>query len=187
MLVIFEFFIWPSVSKFVCLCKPNTLTEDTITSLSSSLTSNVQLQGVAAVLGLMLRKQYPKLYVLGFSPPGCVFSERMAEESKEFVCSYVLHNDIVPRLSYHSLVNLRNDLVEIIARIKVPKHQVFDSNYKHSNESTLAELPDKLLYGREEIPASDFLSNFDEFKQRQIERQHERDRHNINMTLPGRC
>ena len=149
--------------------------------------SYVHLPGVAAVLGLMLRKQYPKLYVLGFSPPGCVFSERMAEESKEFVCSYVLHNDIVPRLSYHSLVNLRNDLVEIIARIKVPKHQVFDSNYKHSNESTLAELPDKLLHGREDIPASDFLSNFDKFKQRQTERQQERYRHNINMTLPGRC
>jgi hypothetical protein len=111
----------------------------------------------------------------------------MAEESKEFVCSYVLHNDIVPRLSYHSLVNLRNDLVEIIARIKVPKHQVFDSNYKHSNESTLAELPDRLLHGREEIPPSKFLSNFDEFKQRQITRQHERYRQNINMTLPGTC
>lgn len=63
---------------------------------------------------------------LCFSPPGCVFTKRTAEESKEYVWSYVLHNDIVPRLSYHSLVHLRNDVIEMIARIKVPKHEVFD-------------------------------------------------------------
>mmetsp|Transcript_29247 Transcript_29247/g.70557 ORF Transcript_29247/g.70557 Transcript_29247/m.70557 type:complete len:702 (-) Transcript_29247:703-2808(-) len=43
--------------------------------------------GVAAMLGLMLRQQYPKLYCLCFSPPGCVFSERTARESREYVCS----------------------------------------------------------------------------------------------------
>ena len=80
--------------------------------------------GVASVLGLILRQEFPNLYCLCFSPPGCVFSERTATESKDYACSYVLHNDIVPRLSYDSLDSLRNDLVEIIARIKVPKHKV---------------------------------------------------------------
>ena len=66
--------------------------------------------GVSAILGLMLRQQFPNLYCLCFSPPGCVFSERTARESKDYACSYVLHNDIVPRLSYNSLVNFRNDV-----------------------------------------------------------------------------
>lgn len=67
---------------------------------------------------------------LCFSPPGCVFTPRIAEISKEFAWSYVLHNDIVPRLSYHSLANMRNDVIEMIARIKVPKHQVFAKNMR---------------------------------------------------------
>eukprot|EP00984_Skeletonema_dohrnii_P003187 scaffold1062_cov98-Skeletonema_dohrnii-CCMP3373.AAC.4 len=86
--------------------------------------------GVAAVLGLMMRKEYPQLRCLCFSPPGCVFTERTVKESKEYIWSYVLHNDIIPRLSYQSLANLRNDVIEMIARIKVPKHQVFAKNMR---------------------------------------------------------
>lgn len=40
--------------------------------------------GIAAILGLMLRKKFPMLRSLCFSPPGCVFSERIAEESKDY-------------------------------------------------------------------------------------------------------
>ena len=43
--------------------------------------------GVAAVLGRMMKQQYPNLYCLSFSPPGCVFSERTALECKDYVCS----------------------------------------------------------------------------------------------------
>lgn len=126
--------------------------------------------GVAAVLGLMLRKQYPNLYCLCFSPPGCVFTERTARESKDFVCSYVLHNDIVPRLSYNSLVNLRNDLIECIARLKVPKHEVFEANWKPWNEKSVLSLTEKHLHGVEEIPRSQFLIDFETFKQKQEHR-----------------
>mmetsp|Transcript_19659 Transcript_19659/g.42728 ORF Transcript_19659/g.42728 Transcript_19659/m.42728 type:complete len:394 (+) Transcript_19659:1628-2809(+) len=142
--------------------------------------------GVAAMLGRMLRQQFPNLYCLCFSPPGCVFSERTARESKDYVCSFVLHNDMVPRLSYDSLENLRNDLIEMIARIKVPKHKVFDANIKPWNEESLLDLPDKLLHSREGIPSSEFLTEFEKFKLRQTERKRERDRQHINLTLPGR-
>jgi len=43
--------------------------------------------GVAAMLGLMLRQQFPNLYCLCFSPPGCVFSEKTARKSKDYACS----------------------------------------------------------------------------------------------------
>jgi hypothetical protein len=129
--------------------------------------------GVAAILGLMLRQQFPNLYCLCFSPPGCVFSAKIAKESQSYVCSYVLHNDIVPRLSYRSLVNLRSDLFEIISRVKVPKHEVFDSNYKRLDETSVKNVPDKLMHGKDEIPPSEFYSEFEKFKLRQEERHQE--------------
>jgi len=142
--------------------------------------------GVAAMLGRVLRKQFPNLYCLCFSPPGCVFSERTAKESKDYVCSYVLHNDIVPRLSYASLCNLRTDLIEMIARIKVPKHKVFYADLKSWNEKSLLSLPEKLLHGKEDIPKSQFSTEFENFKARQSQRQEERDTAHIKMTVPGR-
>lgn len=74
----------------------------------------------------------------------------------------------------------------MIARIKVPKHKVFDSNFRHRTEELLLSLPDKLLHNREEIPSSPFLTEFEEFKLKQVERQKDRDRQQINMTVPGR-
>lgn len=142
--------------------------------------------GIAAILGRMLRQQYPNLYCLCFSPPGCVFSERIARESQEYVCSYVLHNDIVPRLSYESLVIFRNDLIEMIARIKCPKHKVFDANFRPWNENSLLSLPEKLLYGKDDIPTSNFLSEFEKFKLRQREKQQDRGGQRSKMTVPGR-
>jgi len=136
--------------------------------------------GIAAMLGRILKLEYPKLYCLCFSPPGCVFSERTAEESKDYVCSYVLHNDIVPRLSYDSLANLRNDIVELISRMKCPKHQIFDANLMPRNESSLLSFPEQHLHCKEEIPPSLFYSKFEQFKSRQSVRQR------VRMTIPGR-
>lgn len=142
--------------------------------------------GVAAVLGRFFRNTYPKLRCLCFSPPGCVFSERTAQESKGYAWSYVLHHDIVPRLSYDSLSNLRNDLIEMVERLKVPKHKVFKYDWTPLNEESLLNLPGKLLYAKGDVPESQFSTEFSEFKARQSQRQEERDRADIKMTVPGR-
>ena len=136
--------------------------------------------GVAAMLGRILKQQYSKLYCLCFSPPGCVFTERTAKESMAYCCSYVLHNDIVPRLSYESLVNLRNDLVEMISRIKCPKHQIFDDMFIFKRESDVLSYEDKHLHPKNEIPPSSFHSSFEQFKSKQRHRQ------GMRMTIPGR-
>jgi len=94
---------------------------------------------------------------------------------------FVLHNDIVPRLSYNALVNLRNDLIETIARIKVPKHNVFDAHLKPWNEQSLLDLPEKLLHSSENIPSSKFYTEFEGFKRRHVGGQQ-----HTNMTVPGR-
>mmetsp|Transcript_4889 Transcript_4889/g.8404 ORF Transcript_4889/g.8404 Transcript_4889/m.8404 type:complete len:873 (-) Transcript_4889:63-2681(-) len=140
--------------------------------------------GVAAVLGLMMRKEYPQLRCLCFSPPGCVFTERTAKESKEYIWAYVLHNDIIPRLSYQSLANLRNDVIEMIARIKVPKHKVFAKNMRFRSESNIQD-PSKILHERESIPQSAFYSQFSDY----MERQKGREKHEVlqvRMICPGK-
>mmetsp|Transcript_15200 Transcript_15200/g.29639 ORF Transcript_15200/g.29639 Transcript_15200/m.29639 type:complete len:999 (+) Transcript_15200:251-3247(+) len=141
--------------------------------------------GIAAILGWMLRGKYPMLRCLCFSPPGCVSTERLARESKEFTWSYVLHNDVVPRLSFDSLINFRNDLIEMIARIKVPKHCIFQSHFMHMNEDSLVDLPAKQLYEKENIPKSKFWTDFQNYKERQHQRMLRNNKRNCKMTIPG--
>ena len=62
----------------------------------------------------------------------------------------------------------------MVARIKVPKHKVFDSNFTSWNEKSLPEFSDKLLYDRGDIPTSKFFNDFEQFKRRQSDRQQER-------------
>ena len=85
----------------------------------------------------------------------------------------------------HILMTSSNmKLIEMVARIKVPKHKVFDSNYTSWNEKSLPEFSDKLLHDRESIPTSKFINDFEQFKRRQSDRQQERIR--PDMVIPGR-
>ena len=54
--------------------------------------------GVAAILGMMHRKTYPKLHVYAFCPPGCTASVNVLLECEEYVTSIVVGNDLVPRI-----------------------------------------------------------------------------------------
>ena len=47
-------------------------------------------------------------------------------ECKEFCTSFVLDSDLVPRLSVDSVEHLRNEVLELIGRVKVPKKEVVE-------------------------------------------------------------
>jgi sn1-specific diacylglycerol lipase len=68
--------------------------------------------GVAAVLSLMQKPNFHNLQCLCFSPPGCVLSKRASEQ--DYITSYVLDADIVPRLSLHSVNDLRSDVLDMV-------------------------------------------------------------------------
>jgi sn1-specific diacylglycerol lipase len=51
----------------------------------------------------------------------------MATQCSEFTTSFVLDADIVPRLSVLSMEDLRDEVLQLIGKLKVPKHQVFES------------------------------------------------------------
>ncbi|KAL7535163.1 hypothetical protein ACHAXR_006312 [Thalassiosira sp. AJA248-18] len=77
--------------------------------------------GCASILALMLRPSFPSLRCFAYEPPGCIFDNELSEECEEFIVSFVRHDDLVPRLSYHNFETLREIFFDTFARIKVPK------------------------------------------------------------------
>lgn len=131
--------------------------------------------GCAAVLSIMYRNKFPCLRGLCFAPPGCVVSLSTAQDNN--ITSYVLDSDIVPRLSVDSVVGLRNDVLDMIARINVPKHQVL--TISSSMNATFA-------HRRESIPLSPYYAQVLEFKEHQEKLKIERKIPDIKLYPPGR-
>ena len=122
--------------------------------------------GCAAILALLLKPDYPTLRCHSFSPPGCTMSENVASECEEYLTSYILDADVIPRASLNSLDNLRQDAVEMIGRIKVPKTQVFDE-YTHGcikGDQELSRI-DRLMYKEDEVPESEFVLEWRKYRQ----------------------
>ena len=125
--------------------------------------------GVAAVLSTFLRPRYPSLRCLAFSPPGCVFSRRLADECKNYVTSYVLGDDVVPRLGLASMENLRHELLLCLSKIRVPKHKSLRP--KKRNESISEQNSRVLFKSNADIPASEFWEKVAEFEDVQAKKK----------------
>lgn len=69
--------------------------------------------GTAVILSLKLRSRYPNLRCISYSPPGGLISKNLAEFTKKFVMSVVVGDDIVPRLSLHSIHTLKADILKV--------------------------------------------------------------------------
>jgi len=152
---------------------------DKLYNAQSSKYSHYQLRltghslgaGCAAILGMMLKPTYPNLKCHCFSPPGCTMSENAAIECEEYLTSYVVDTDIVPRASLNALQNLRQDTVEMIARVKVSKSQVLDEftgpgcRRGNPQENVL----DRLLYKEDEVPeySKAWLDNRQEYDEKE--------------------
>jgi hypothetical protein len=126
--------------------------------------------GCAAVLSVLLRPLYVNLRCLAFSVPGCVFSENLAEECSSWLTSYILDADIVPRLAIGPFEDLRDSVLKMICRIKVPKYQVFELTRRATEDrEELAEENERILYGEDEVPDSEFKRQVDRFLEFQAE------------------
>mmetsp|Transcript_31503 Transcript_31503/g.69813 ORF Transcript_31503/g.69813 Transcript_31503/m.69813 type:complete len:1001 (+) Transcript_31503:383-3385(+) len=80
----------------------------------------------SVLLSYMLKRNFPNLRCTCISPPGGFLTWKMATECKDFVTSFVLDSDIVPRLSVDSMEHLRNEILQLFGRIKVPKAEVLE-------------------------------------------------------------
>ncbi len=83
--------------------------------------------GTAVLLGFMLRHLYPSVVCYAYSPPGGLLNDVAATKSKEFVRSVIVGQDLVSRLSLHSLVRLKERMKRELLACKLPKYQILAS------------------------------------------------------------
>ena len=127
--------------------------------------------GVAAVLATFLRPRYPSLRCLAFSPPGCVFSRRLANECKDYVTSYVLGDDVVPRLGLASMENLRHELLVCLSKIKVSKLKALRP--KERGETVAVQNSRILFNTNADFQESDFWDKVTQFEDLQTAKKAE--------------
>lgn len=118
------------------------------------------------LLSFMLRPLFPSVRCINYSPPGCSLTWEMSVQCQEWCSSFVLDADLVPRLNRESMERLRDEILELIARIKVPKIEVAQL-LMSSQEQQL----DDILYHPDQVPNSDYLQQLERFKAIQSERR----------------
>jgi sn1-specific diacylglycerol lipase len=118
------------------------------------------------LLSFMLRPLFPSVRCINYSPPGCSLTWEMSVQCQEWCSSFVLDADLVPRLNRESMERLRDEILELIARIKVPKIEVAQL-LMSSQEQQL----DDILYHPDQVPDSDYLQQLERFKAIQSERR----------------
>ena len=144
--------------------------------------------GCAAMLSVMLRPAHPNLRCLAFAVPS-VFSENLAEECSSWLTSYVLDADVIPRLAIQPFEVLRDSVLSMICRIKVPKCEVF--SLEKCSKKTGAELADerkRILHVEDEVPDSEFKRQLEKFFafQDDLKQKSETTGHYIELFPPGK-
>lgn len=142
-----------------------------------------------------MRQKFPNLRVVAISPPA-IFTRKLALGCKDFTTTFVLDSDLVPRLSVQNMELLRDEVLEMISRIKVPKLRVFQTfiwngilrSHEESNDpEKLAHDNAKILHAKENRPTNtEFYRQMERFKRIQEERKTKRgDHRNICLLPPG--
>ena len=157
----------------------------------------------ATLLSYMMKERFPTLRCLNYSPPGMCMSWKLATECQEFCTSFVLDCDLVPRLSLSAMEHLRDEVLDLIGRVRVPKIQVANELVKgfsfsswlfctdevdHESDESLKERVTNLLYERADVPAeSDYQRQLRDFRDIQSERKARRGNvRTVEMYPPGR-
>jgi hypothetical protein len=144
--------------------------------------------GAAVILTLLLRCEYRNARCLSFSPPGCTASAILADECSEWTTSYILDTDIIPRVSVESFEALRDETLEMIARIKIPKYKVF--RYRGQKDGEGMSLDEFLAYSvvhnKEDIEESKFVEQLREFREFQTSLKAKHHTRYVSLFPPGK-
>jgi hypothetical protein len=144
--------------------------------------------GAASFVALFLRSKFPHVKAITYEPPGCTMSWNLAEESNTWCLSFVNGMDVVCRISYESMADVRDEILVSIARIKVAKHIILTNrSIDQHGIDAVREFLAHALYADNEIPESDFLESMRQFRQRTRLKKEERTKGgDSNLFLPGR-
>ncbi|XP_013180657.1 PREDICTED: sn1-specific diacylglycerol lipase beta isoform X2 [Papilio xuthus] len=88
--------------------------------------------GVAVLVALKLRPRYPHLKVFAFSTPAGLISREAARFTESFVLTIGVGDDLVMRLSVHSIENLRTKVIQTIHATKLPKYRIMLNGFGYA-------------------------------------------------------
>lgn len=153
--------------------------------------------GCATLLGYIFKQKFPDLKVIAISPPGGFLTWKLATECSSFVTSFILDSDLVPRLSVATMEDLRDQVLDLIGRIKVPKMQVaktfvyynLQNMPKESNDPDVLERENsRILRSTDNIEVqTDFHRQLNRFRAIQDERKQMRGEYReIKLFPPGK-
>ncbi|XP_033123784.1 sn1-specific diacylglycerol lipase beta-like [Anneissia japonica] len=80
--------------------------------------------GTASLLSIMLKSRWPSLSCFAYAPPGGLVSDAGVNYSADFICSVVLGEDVVPRLTLETLDDLKERMASVIKKSNRPKYQL---------------------------------------------------------------
>ncbi|CAF0964086.1 unnamed protein product [Adineta steineri] len=70
--------------------------------------------GIASILAILFKPNYPHLKCYGIAMPGSVLSENLAMATRHFIYSYVVDVDMIGRASIRSLEHLRDRIIDAL-------------------------------------------------------------------------
>lgn len=121
----------------------NSVLEQGISEYKLVLVGHSLGAGTAAILAILMKKEYPTLHCYAYSPPGGLISEECAEATKSYITSVIVGKDIVPRIGLSQLELLRSDLINVIKMNEKPKWKII----RQSMMCCLSDNPDPVLEG----------------------------------------
>eukprot|EP00124_Ichthyophonus_hoferi_P002866 Ihof_evm1s217 gene=Ihof_evmTU1s217 len=80
--------------------------------------------GIATLVSIYLKEDYPTLQCYAYSPPGGLVSKRLADHCCSYVMSVVVGCDVVPRASIPTVVRLRDEMVSCLEKCPKAKYKV---------------------------------------------------------------
>jgi hypothetical protein len=123
--------------------------------------------GCAAVLSCMIREKFQSLQCFAFCPPGGLVSGGIADYCQDFVTAFINNADMIPRMSIANMEQLRDEALEVLARIKVPKIQLYRALKIPIAETDVAALNEFLLHSAKDTPRStEFYHGVQSFRER---------------------
>jgi sn1-specific diacylglycerol lipase len=155
----------------------------------------------STLLSYMLRAKFPSVRCINYSPPGCTLTWSMATHCSSWCTSCVLDTDLVPRLKLETMERLRDETLELIGRLKVPKIEVA-RRFVHTSalwgwrlcheqeldekESLMDSIKD-ILNDQDRIPDSEYQRQLARFRTIQEERRLQRGTaRSMELYPPGR-
>jgi hypothetical protein len=112
----------------------------------------------------------------------------LVDYSTEWTTSFVVGDDIVPRMSIEGFEELRDGVLDMICRIKIPKYQVTRTQQQLHDKSTTDQSNTPLqsiLLDPDEVKDSKFRQQVIEFWKFQADLKEKNSSHYIELCPPG--